>query len=512
MARSSAVAHKGVELVSLGSRQFDMLAACAAVRLVPPVHLLCLVALKTWPKLESQGHTSSGRVTEPVIGGGRVAKGPGRVAELFAGVGGFRLGLEGHAPAGRMGSGWRVAWSNQWEPGTKKQHASDCYVSHFGDEGHVNEDIATVLDAVEGGRARLPKVDLVVGGFPCQDYSVARVLSQAAGLVGKKGVLWWEILRFLKLAKPRFIFLENVDRLLKSPANQRGRDFAVMLHCLSDLGYLVEWRVVNAADYGFPQRRRRTFIVGERLRLKRPPFVDALDWLLRDGVLAAALPANADEGLNGQIALGLPATPTFVLPKDVLELSRSFKAEFRNAGVMYARNVWTLRVEARYQGTHRTLGDILQPSKSVPSDYLIPETQLAAWRYLKGAKREERTVASSGFKYYYTEGAVPFPERLNEPSRTILTGEGGLSPSRFKHVIKTRGGRYRRLTPVELERLNGFPDNWTNTGMPSARRAFMMGNALIVGVVERIGREIARRASGSRLESDGRVATAAETS
>src|SRR5688572_2535737 len=102
--------------------------------------------------------------------------------------------------SGRDGTGWRVVWSNQWEPNTTVQHASDCYVKRFGPQDHVNEDIAVVLDEVERGGRSLPKVDLVVGGFPCQDYSVARVLSQAAGLEGKKGVLWWEIYRFVKLS------------------------------------------------------------------------------------------------------------------------------------------------------------------------------------------------------------------------------------------------------------------------------------------------------------------------
>ena len=79
-------------------------------------------------------------------------------------------------------------------------------------------------------------------------------------------MLWWEILRLVQDQKPKFIFLENVDRLLKSPSTQRGRDFAVMLKTLGDVGYNIEWRVVNAADYGFPQRRIRVFIVATRCK------------------------------------------------------------------------------------------------------------------------------------------------------------------------------------------------------------------------------------------------------
>lgn len=435
---------------------------------------------------------------------------PGNVAELFAGVGGFRLGLEGNPRSRRKkASPWRVVWSNQWEPGAKTQHASECYEKRFGSNGHVCEDISVVLDEMEqGAREKPPRLDLVVGGFPCQDYSVARVLSQAAGIEGKKGVLWWQILRFLELTQPRFIFLENVDRLLKSPAGQRGRDFGVMLHCLWKLGYLVEWRVVNAADYGFPQRRRRTLIVGERIDCSARPFDSAIQWLERDGVLATALPADfATPG--GQLSL-IPAAAVsrFELPPDVVRLSETFSAEFQNVGVMHDGVIWTARVESRflrdrlYRKRRKVLGQFLEDDSMVPPEYFIPAAQRQRWIYLKGPKREKRTVARNGFTYVYTEGAVEFPDSRDEPSRTILTGEGGSSPSRFKHVVRTRSGRrLRRLLPVELERLNGFPRNWTKTGMPDGRRAFCMGNALVVGLVELVGDELARRLVESRAQS-----------
>src|SRR3989344_1851836 len=175
-----------------------------------------------------------------------------RVAELFAGVGGFRIGLE------KASNKYKIVWSNQWEPAKKKQIASQIYTKRFGDNNHSNIDIAKVKTS------EIPDFDLLVGGFPCQDYSVARILNQSKGLEGKKGVLWWQIHRILneKDEKPKMLFLENVDRLLKSPVSQKGRDFAVMLASLSDLGYIVEWRVINASDYGMPQRRRRVLFLG----------------------------------------------------------------------------------------------------------------------------------------------------------------------------------------------------------------------------------------------------------
>jgi len=402
--------------------------------------------------------------------------GEARVVELFAGVGGFRIGLER--------SGWRVVWSNQWEPATKAQHASDCYVAHFGADGHVCEDIHALMDEAEAGLRDLPDHELLVGGFPCQDYSVARTLNQALGLVGMKGVLWWEIHRLLTMKRPPYLFLENVDRLLKSPAHQRGRDFAVMLTTLANLGYEVEWRVVNAADYGFPQKRRRVLIVG-RLAGEAPRDPEEV---LYQGTLARALPIERGPVLTA-------AWDNFAVTGSPADVTESFGAKrgatpFRSAGYMSHRRVWTMDAIPAHEGSRQTLSDVLEPTKLVPESYFIRHAHLKTWEYLKGGKREQRFHKATGTPYFYAEGSIPFPDRIDWPARTILTGEGGQSPSRFKHLIETDDGRYRRLTPRELERLNGFPDDWTATGMPDGRRAFMMGNALVVGLIERAGAEL----------------------
>jgi DNA (cytosine-5)-methyltransferase 1 len=411
-------------------------------------------------------------------------QGPGTVVELFAGVGGFRLGL--------AASGWRTVWANQWEPSTKAQHAADCYRRHWDDDTLVNADINTVL-------AEVPSHDLLVGGFPCQDYSVAKTLNQAHGIEGKKGVLWWAIHSIVEERRPRWIILENVDRLLKSPVAQRGRDFAIILACLSDLGYTVEWRVANAAEYGFPQRRRRVYIVAHRdLDLSKG---QALSWLYDRGVLARALKVMPTQDVESEL---LARQPDMVLSGHPAQITQEFGwlnkvTPFRAAGVMTNRAVWTRPVSVRSEVKQVTLGDILVPDDEVPDEFFIRDAQLPQWRYLKGPKREER-VAANGHVYHYSEGGIPFPDRTDVASRTILTGEGGTSPSRFKHVVQTRDGRFRRLTPVELERLNGFEDGWTK-GMRDGRRAFMMGNALIVGVVERIGSALADHSSSTETAS-----------
>lgn len=405
-----------------------------------------------------------------------------KVAELFAGVGGFRLGLEGHKDANHPefdmepAGPFRTIWANQWEPpGTEsKQFAARCYRERFGTGELVNEDINRVLDEYAAGERDIPDVDMVVGGFPCQDYSVARPLSQSSGIEGKKGVLWWDIYRFLELKKPRYAIFENVDRLLKSPARQRGRDFAIILSCLASLGYRVEWRVVNSAEYGAPQRRKRVYIYCE--------FGGNDDLLLRleDGVMAKAFPAVIDR------------PDLFDIPKEPYVASEEFGmgdkvSKFKAAGAMVDGHVLTCGFTEEYHGPRRVLADVLVDDSRVPGEFFIDPDSIARWEYLKGSKREDRIDKKTGFAYTYSEGSMSFPDPTDKPSRTLLTGEGGTGPSRFKHVIRCSDGRLRRLVPVELDMLQGFPPGWTDTGMTDGQRAFCMGNALVTSVPHRIG-------------------------
>ena len=401
-----------------------------------------------------------------------------KVAELFAGVGGFRLGLQK--------SDFDIVWSNQWEPLTKTQHASMVYEARFGKQNHSNIDINIVPIS------NIPDHDMLCGGFPCQDYSVATTLNNSKGLKGKKGVLWWSIYRILEKKgkkKPKYLFLENVDRLLKSPASQRGRDFAVMLQSLNELGYAVEWRVINAADYGMPQRRRRVFFLGYHKSTKIYKEIaktEIDDWLVKNSTISSAFPVNA-----------ISESEEFDLSGDLVEITKNFNknkrfSPFLNTGVMIRGRVSTLKTEPIYDGERIQLRDIIEEDSELDESFFIDEADTEKWEYLKGAKKEKRTT-KNGFVYNYSEGGMIYPDQLDKPSRTIITGEGGRSPSRFKHVIKTDRG-LRRLTPIELERLNMFPDDHTKLdGITDAKRAFFMGNALVVGVIEKIGISIIKK-------------------
>lgn len=391
------------------------------------------------------------------------------VCELFAGVGGFRVGLEN---AGE----WKTMFANQWEPKFKTQFAYDCYTRNFGENHNCsNEDIGKV------NPNDIPDFNLLVGGFPCQDYSVAT--TGARGIQGKKGVLWWEIHKILDTKRPPFVLLENVDRLLKSPSSQRGRDFGIILGCLHNLGYAAEWRVINAADYGNAQRRRRVFIFAyhmETEHYQRMQNIENLtDLITRQGLFASQFPVVVPNHHPEENIIHLIETDNRV---DIQDLSDNFHHKFENSGVMINAQIITLRLNPSYALPAITLRRILE--NDVEESFYLSEKQLAKAFIEKGAKSRER-VKSDGFIYNFSEGAIPFPEPLDNPSRTMLTAEGKVS--RTSHIIlDPNTNRYRFITPIECERLNGFDDNWTNTGMTNSQRYFCMGNALVVPLITQI--------------------------
>lgn len=399
-----------------------------------------------------------------------------RVVELFAGVGGFRVGLEAAS------SRFQTVWANQWEPGQAGQWAYKCYVANFQKGGSAancsNADIASVIGQV-------PEHDLLVGGFPCQDYSVAR--TGAEGIEGKKGVLWWSINDIIRLRHPKFVLLENVDRLLKSPASQRGRDFGIILRCLHDEGYVVEWRVINAADYGLPQRRRRTFIFAAREHSRFYARLHRLD-----------LEKNAGRWLRTKsfFALAFPVDKTFASQpritdlgeyQDLPDMTERFSASFCNAGIMAGGKIYTREVIPQYK-TPQTLSSLVERD-GVDQHFFISEDDREKWAYMKGPKKIPRVDKKTGHEYIFSEGGIAFPDPLDRPARTMLTSEG--SANRSTHIVTDpKMGKLRILTPVECERINGFPDNWTDTGMPERQRYFIMGNALVVPLITRMGERI----------------------
>ena len=412
------------------------------------------------------------------------------VLELFAGVGGFRIGLENANP-----DYFRTLWSNQWEPSRKSQDAFEVYNYHFPDSENINISIADITDE----QFAEMNADMIVGGFPCQDYSVARSKKNEQGIEGQKGVLFWEIVRATRIIRPRFLILENVDRLLKAPSKQRGRDFAIMLTAFNNLGYSVEWRVINAADYGRSQRRRRVFFfiyrndipfalqMDQRFEEQEQVFDENRydDYIFHEGLFATQFPI-----------MNTPVKKRHVyyeLPEDIVEVSDNFSGTVWNTGVMRHGRYYSIDTAPNYDGEPITLGEILQNEEEVPEKFFINDpAKLEKFQYLRGPKRIERTSAD-GHTYIYSEGGMSPTDDLNLPGRTMLTSEGTVNRStHFLHVNE----RYRLITPVEAERLQDFPDNWTAlkklsdgtvTEVSDKLRMFFMGNALVTDIVRKIG-------------------------
>lgn len=399
------------------------------------------------------------------------------VAELFAGVGGFRVGFnhvkscDEENRAIERGD-WKFVWANQYEPSTKAQHAFNCYITRFGDKNHSNIDINKV------DKNDIPNHSLLVGGFPCQDYSVARSLSNEKGIEGKKGALFWAIRDILIAKQSPFILLENVDRLLKSPASKRGRDFAVMLRTFMDLGYDVQWRVINAGEYSMPQKRKRVFIFAYKNSSKFAKKIKKEDVNLNSqNIFNRVFPVR-----------NISNTDTIDLTryKEIFDISNDYKdGKFFECGIMVDGKITHSNATAIEEEKY-SLSKIIKKAASFNTnlaEYVISDEKLDRWKYLKGSKRIER-VSSNGHSYIYSEGAMSFPENMKEPARTMLTSEG--TTNRSSHIIFDETIKeYRILTPVECELIQMFPVNWTNT-MPKRNRYFMMGNALVTGIVSRI--------------------------
>lgn len=415
-----------------------------------------------------------------------------KVAEMFAGVGGFHLGL--HLASDKF----NIVWADQYEPDRRNQFAFNIYKKNFPNTYAVNQDI-TKID-----KLKIPDMDLLVGGFPCQDYSVAS--STARGLYGKKGVLWWDIKDVIEAKWPKFVFLENVDRLLTSPGvnkSQTGRDFGMILRTLSDLGYCVTWKVINAADYGFPQRRRRTFIFAAR---------DDTDKFAELKNVASLDNSKIEESLENMAPLSTTLGIDYLKemqkvnlrePQSLLDFSNEFKLKkgFRKTGFMIEGEVFMADYEPVKSET-TNLSTIIKPNLSDESLYLTPEKKEKFIKMKKGFQtiKQSRT----GYPYKYGMGSMAFPDPLDRPARTMVTSEHTVS--RMTHVVRDPGNqRLRVISPEEAELINTFPEMWTKLdGVSNSERYFTMGNALVVNLIRDIGKEIEKIFEVENIETEYR--------
>lgn len=454
-----------------------------------------------------------------------------KVFSMFDGVGGFIVGLN-HANKIAGDDFYKTTYTNQFEPGRKSQDAFEVGEYRYPDANHSNTDIMEVPDSYFDDMKK-HGVNMIVGGFPCQDYSVARSKKFEKGIEGKKGVLFWEIIRAVKHIQPKYLILENVDRLLKSPSKQRGRDFAIMLAAFDQLDYSVEWRVINAADYGRGQRRRRVYFYvyrndsgwGKHIddTYSKPEDINDIleldshtydEYIFKDGLFGKKFPIKDEPYKGRHHSEKLSIDYTRNDDSDyILDVSDNFTGKIWNTGVMRYGQYFTIDTEPIRQNPE-TLGEIVEAAKEAFVDdyddksegekayedyidnYVIKdEERIKKFEYLRGPKKLERTSAD-GHKYTYAEGGMSPFDSMDLPGRTMLTSEG--SVNRSTHLLK-QGDKFRIITPMEAELLQDFPPNWTKykknsdgdvVEVSDRMRMFFMGNALVTTVIQRIGEEL----------------------
>lgn len=447
-----------------------------------------------------------------------------KVFSMFDGVGGFIHGLQKSNP-----ELFNVVYSNQYEPSRKSQDAFEVGNYVFPKMQHDNRDIMT-LEEKDFEYIKKLGVNMIVGGFPCQDYSVARSKKHEKGIEGKKGVLFWSIIEATRVIQPKYLILENVDRLLKSPSSQRGRDFAIMLSAFNKLGYSVEWRVINAADYGRAQRRRRVFFFVYKNDTKWAKGIDKKyeksnintflsdstkninqynGYIFKDGLFARQFPIKNEIKYDGKKARQYCAS----LGEDknwddyILNVSDNFAGTIWNTGIMRHGRYFTIDT-IPIEEKPKTLGEVVQEAKEMYSGeipyenylkkyWITDPEKLEKFEYLRGAKKIER-VTVDGHTWIYSEGGMAPHDSFDLPARTMLTSEG--SVNRSTHFLLDNGN-YRLLTPNEAELLQDFPIDSTKykketdgkiKEVSDRMRYFFMGNALVTGIVKRIGDEISK--------------------
>ena len=372
--------------------------------------------------------------------------------DLFAGIGGFRYGLQkveiesessSDHESGASQHGQRAfhcVWSNEWD-----KYASQIYKKHYGECD--TRDIRTV-DTKD-----IPDHDLLCAGFPCQSFSIA---GKRLGFEDTRGTMFFEIARIIRDKRPRYFLLENVKGLL---SHDEGKTFQTILGVLSDLGYEYQWQVLNSKNFGVPQNRERVFIVGHLRETSRPE----------------VFPIGESYSISHQTKYAEQAGRS--------RISSTIDARYgslRNAGETYLHYIGGIRgkrdmwlKDDKQNSRNFSQGQRVYSSDGIASTIagnaggLGGKTGLYAIPVLTPDRMEKR---QNGRRF----------KNDGDPAFTLT--------SQDKHGVYD-GLNIRRLTPVECERLQGFPDNWTE-GISDTQRYKCLGNAVTTLVITEIGRKL----------------------
>lgn len=367
-----------------------------------------------------------------------------KVVSLFSGVGGFDLGFER--------AGMEVVAQAEIEPkacGVLERHWPGV---------ELYRDVHDVTAADWAG------VDVVCGGFPCQDISVAG--KQKGINRGDKSALWWEFYRVIHDLRPRWVVIENVANLLNI---NEGRDLGAIIGSLDELGYMGEWRVLDSQFFGVPQRRRRVFLVGHLGTSSRPAVL-----LEPQGGTRGAAKSRATEAqvaaltANGVGTCGADdnqAQVGHLIPARTGTITANWGKGAGNTQVDEGILVPALAVHL----TQDPISGAVAPRLGATARIGVTHSQPYAWA--ENQRAEVRTMDTFGG----------------------LNGSGGKPGQGYPAVHDQLG--VRRLTPRECERLQGFPDDHTlldaeGKVVADTHRYRFMGNAVTVNVAEWIGRRL----------------------
>lgn len=406
--------------------------------------------------------------------------------DLFAGIGGFRFGMEsaGHEC---------VAFCEI------DKFARASYKAIHNTEGEIElHDITTVTD---DEIRNIGHVDAICGGFPCQAFSIA---GNRRGFEDTRGTLFFEIARFASILKPKYLFLENVKGLLN---HDKGDTFEIILSALDELGYDVEWQVLNSKDFGVPQNRERVFIIGH-LRGERGrkifPIGRENEKSDFESVIRKLGNVNpSQKGMNGEVFDSNGISPTLTTnkgegPKIAIPVLTPDRANKRQNGRRFKTDgepMFTLTGQDRHGIV--VAGNIVSSHEQNGRVYDVNGIS-PTLNTMQGGDRQPKIRVREATKQGYAEASVGDSVNLSHPNsktrrgrvgkqiaNTLLTGEsqGVVEPS----------FRIRKLTPRECWRLQGFPD-WAfdkaqevNSNSQLYKQA---GNSVTVNVIEEIARRL----------------------
>jgi len=385
-----------------------------------------------------------------------MAMGSVRFIELFAGIGGFRLGLE---KAGKF----ECVYANEFD-----KYAAQIYEKNFGEKPDTR-------DIREVSSEEIPDHELLTAGFPCQSFSVA---GKRGGFADTRGTLFFEIARILRDKRPNYFLLENVKGLL---SHESGKTFQTIIGVLTDIGYDLQWEVLNSKGFGVPQNRERVFIIGHLRTLPRPKVFPigrtnqkALEYITGGGI-NKWLKGGKNQSRNNSQGQRVYATSGVATTQSA-----------QGGGWGAKTGLYTIGMSRKH-------------SRMRDGDFCTLDAN-----YYKGLANQERpAVAVAWSKSHRTGKSESDRKRKNYGEieerlkigefNTINTGEGGKSQSTQNFVSCAVG--IRRLTPTECARLQGFPDDW-HGGVSDARAYKAYGNAVTVNVVEEIGKVLLGEING----------------